>query len=293
MRTKILLSAVAALAIGVASTMAQTYSQNVVGYVNTTVPAGAYVPLGNSLINGNDANQTNNNLNACYTAGLISDSHIAAIAGDPSTGSNSVIYIWTGSFGNALYYFNAADATVWEGGASPAGWYDPGGTYYSSITVGQGQVAFLQNSVHSPAAMTATLTGNVFQGTNNSLSLVAGYNFVSYVVPIGGTNPVAQPFGLPLTMHSDPNPNGNAIPTQTSNDTIFTWNPAGLGGFNLGYYYFNAIDATAWEGFASPAGFYDQGGSPMPSSAFPVASQGFFLWHNGGTISWTPSFQVQ
>jgi len=280
----------AALAVGIASSMAQTtYSQNVVVYINTTIPAGGYVPLGNTLINGNDANQTNNNLNACYGAGLISDSHIAAIGGDPSTGSNSVIYIWTGAFGGGLYYFNATDATTWEGASSPAGWYDSGGTYYPSITVGQGQVAFLQNSVHSPAAMTATLTGNVFQGTNTA-TIVAGYNFISFPVPIGGTNPVAAPFGLPLTMTSTGNPPGD-VPVQTSNDTIFTWNASG--GFNGAYYYFNALDATAWEGTPSPAGFYDQGGNPMPSNLFPLVSQGFFLWHNGSTIPWTPSFQVQ
>ena len=40
MRTKTLLIAAAALAVGVATSMAQTYSQNVVGYYNLNMPVG-------------------------------------------------------------------------------------------------------------------------------------------------------------------------------------------------------------------------------------------------------------
>ena len=55
MRTKTLLVAAAALAAGLASTMAQAvYSQNVVGYVNIPVAAGTKVLIANQL-------QTTNN----------------------------------------------------------------------------------------------------------------------------------------------------------------------------------------------------------------------------------------
>ena len=41
MRTKTLLIAAAALAAGILSSSAQTYSQNIVGYVNQVLPANA------------------------------------------------------------------------------------------------------------------------------------------------------------------------------------------------------------------------------------------------------------
>src|SRR5690349_8577884 len=55
MRTKTLLIAAAAMAAGVSASMAQvTYSQNIVGYVNVTAPAGQYIMIANPLTTGND-----------------------------------------------------------------------------------------------------------------------------------------------------------------------------------------------------------------------------------------------
>jgi len=54
MRTKTLLIAAAALVAGVISSEAQVYSQNVVGYVNVTIPAGQYVLVANPLTTGDD-----------------------------------------------------------------------------------------------------------------------------------------------------------------------------------------------------------------------------------------------
>jgi len=51
MRTKILLTAVAALAAGLVSTNAQVYSQNVVGYYNIPLVPGQQFLVGNQLIN--------------------------------------------------------------------------------------------------------------------------------------------------------------------------------------------------------------------------------------------------
>jgi hypothetical protein len=57
MRTKSLLIAVAALAATVVTSEAQVYSQNVVGYVNVAMPAGALVLTSNPLDDGtNTAN---------------------------------------------------------------------------------------------------------------------------------------------------------------------------------------------------------------------------------------------
>ena len=52
MRTKTLLIAAAALAVSAGISMAQTYSQNVVGYVNVSCPAVTYVLLSNPLDDG-------------------------------------------------------------------------------------------------------------------------------------------------------------------------------------------------------------------------------------------------
>jgi hypothetical protein len=57
MRTKTLLIAAAALAVGLSSSMAQVYSQNVVGYVNIPLTAGGLKMVANQL------NTTNNTLN--------------------------------------------------------------------------------------------------------------------------------------------------------------------------------------------------------------------------------------
>ena len=65
MRTKTLLIAAAALAVGILASSAQTYSQNVVGYVNVTLGDNAFWFLGNQLINGSDANKTNNDAATC------------------------------------------------------------------------------------------------------------------------------------------------------------------------------------------------------------------------------------
>ena len=73
MKTKILLS-IAVLAAGLVAAQADTvYSANVVGYYNFTVHPDGSAIVGNQLINGSDALQTNNDINACLTAGLISD----------------------------------------------------------------------------------------------------------------------------------------------------------------------------------------------------------------------------
>jgi hypothetical protein len=52
MRTKTLVIAAAIAAVGAATSMAQVFSVNVVGYVNVTVPAGKYKIIANQLNNG-------------------------------------------------------------------------------------------------------------------------------------------------------------------------------------------------------------------------------------------------
>ena len=275
MKTKTLLIAAAALAVGVISSQAQVYSQNVVGYVNQTVPANSYQIVGNQMVNGSGVAATNGDINVCLTTGLISSPN-----DPPSSSSNSVIYVWSGSGYQQFFYFNQADATTWEGFASQAGWYDLAGNM-ANVQLVANQAAFIQN--HSSSPMTITTVGNVLQGTNLT-TINAGYNLVCLSVPVS-TNPVATTFGLPGNMTSSPlDP-----PTLAKNDTLYAWNGSGY----AQYFFFNQADASTWEGFSSPAGFYDLAGNAMPPSAYPTVNQGFFLYHTGPSITWTNAFTVQ
>ncbi len=272
---KTLLIAAAALAAGVISSQAQVYSQNVVGYINQTIPAGGYQIIGSQLINGSDANATNQDVNATLINGLISSPN-----DPPNLSSNSTMYAWTGSGYQAFFYFNQADATTWEGTASPAGWYDAGGLP-ASVSLLNGKACFIQN--HSSSPMTITTVGTVQQGTNVA-TINTGYNLITLQVPIS-TNPAVAGFGLPTNLTSSPvDP-----PSLAANDTIFAWTGAGYQAF----FFFNAADATTWEGTPSPAGFYDAGGVPMPAASYPQVNQGFFLYHSGAPVTWTTTFSVQ
>jgi hypothetical protein len=280
MRTKtLLLGVAAALAAGLTASQAQTvYSQNVVGYMNITVPASSYAILANQLQNGTDTAQTNNSIQALIT-GFVSDP-----AGPPN-GSNSVYFQWAGNGYNNYYYFNETDANIWwqaAYGTYPAGWYDLGGDY-AAVQQAQGQGAFIQNASKSP--MTITVVGTVLQGTNN-ITIKKGYNLLSLAEPIS-TNVTVAGYGLPSNLTSDPNG-----PPSGSNDVYFQW--AGNGYNN--YYWFNEADVNTWwqASYGTyPAGWYDLGGSPMPAAANPQVGQGFFLLHNGAAITWTNTFTVQ
>lgn len=275
MKTKTLLIAAAALAVGVISSQAQVYSANVVGYVNQTIPGNSYQIVGSQLLGGSDANQTNGNINSTLVTGFVSSPN-----DPPSSSSNSVIYVWNGAGYAQYYFFNQADATTWNGASSPAGWYDLLGNQ-ASVNLNNGQAAFIYN--HSASSMTITTVGNVKQGTNYA-TINTGYNLIALQEPIS-TNPIVSGYGLPGNMTSsniDP-------PTPARNDTIFAWNGSGYAQF----YFFNQADATTWNGASSPAGFYDLLGNLMPQANYPQVNQGFFLYHTGSAITWTNAYNVQ
>jgi hypothetical protein len=293
MSTKTLLIAAATLAAATISSQAQVYSQNVVGYINQTIPATHYQIIGSQLINGSDANATNGDVNTTLINGLISSPVPATIANptqNPALSTNSQLIVWNGAGFATYFYFNQADATSWEGTASPAGWYDAGGSL-ASVNLSSGLAAFVYN--HAAVPLTVTTVGTVFQGSNVVSTINPGYNLICLQVPIS-TNLVTDvngnpiPYGLPLGMTSSNDAAAfNDTPTLTTQDTLIFWNGSGYSD----YFYFNQADATTWEGTASPAGFYDAGGSPMPTP--PSVNQGFFLHHIGPAINWTNTFTVQ
>jgi hypothetical protein len=149
MRTKTLLIAAAALAVGVASSMAQTYSQNIVGYVNTPIAPGY-----NLLVAPVSPNTTNN-----------------AEAILPSLVSGDQILVWNGG-GYNVDYFNAAGD--WYNGVS----FDP----IAQPVLLPGQGFFYQNG---GSLKTNTFTGTV--QLTNTVALAGGYTLVGSTAPIGAS----------------------------------------------------------------------------------------------------------
>src|SRR5215469_16802124 len=87
-----------------------------------------------------------------------------------------------------------------------------------------------------------------------SQSLVPGYNFVTCQVNPGGKN-ISDPTFLSVPSNfSGGGPGGG--PPFANNAELLWWDGDGY----TPYFYFNAPDASYYEGFPSPAGWYDQAG---------------------------------
>jgi hypothetical protein len=198
MRTKTLLLAAAALAVGIGASVAQTvYSVNAVGYVNLTLKPG-YNLISNPL------NGTNNNLNT-----------IIPVAPD-----NSLSIRWnptTQSFAGSDTYFDLGDP-------ADNGWYDSGFNK-TATTIAPGEGFFILNSALTDYVM--TFVGEVPQG-NLTNTIPANYSFKGAIVPqsvdilsVGfppidnllyfGWNAVAQAYGGAFTYFDLGNPTDNGF----------------------------------------------------------------------------------
>lgn len=144
MRTKtLLLTAVLGIA-AAATSMADVFSVNVVGYVNVNLTNGFNL-LGNPLVSSN-----NNAIGQVL----------------PTVPEGSVVYTLktNGQFNTDLYASGA--------------WYDSVTEVPSTTTLPPGKGFF----VFSPSATTVTFVGEVKQGTN-TVSLNSGFSLVSSVAP--------------------------------------------------------------------------------------------------------------
>lgn len=149
MKTKTLLIAAATLAVGAISSQAQVYSQNIVGYVNVTLPgAAAYSLIANPLDDG-AGNQLTNVLKALP--------------------NSSTVTTWNGTGYNAPI---ALTLGVWSGNTQ----LPPGVGF------------FVKNGKATSPALTNTFTGSLLvnsgQSTTNVLAL--GYNLVGSQLPFAG-----------------------------------------------------------------------------------------------------------
>jgi hypothetical protein len=148
MRTKTLLLAAALTAVGIATSMAQVYSVNAVGYVRTTLKPG-FNMISNPLL---------------ATSNKISDLFKNVDGGVPTEGF-------------ALYKYNGTGYDV-------AFIFDDGSVDGVDFTLAPGEGAFVQNS--SATAKTITFVGEVPQNTLTT-TLHAGFQIVSSQVPQAGT----------------------------------------------------------------------------------------------------------
>ena len=161
MKSKTLLIAAAALAAGVMSSSAAVYSQNIVGYINASIPAGGYGLIQNPLDTGNNV-----------LTNIIP-------AGNPSLPLNIKVY----PFAGGTYPGYTLHASSWSSGAS-------------GLLLNPGTGFFLFN----PASTNITITfvGNVLTGTN-LVPFVTGYNIVGCPTPLSGA--VQTSLGLPAVLN--------------------------------------------------------------------------------------------
>jgi hypothetical protein len=152
MRTKVLLLSAVLAALGVASSQAQVYSVNAVGYVNVTIdattgrPNGAFAMITNPLDQG---------------AGNYAVSSLI-----PAPPEGTVIF----------KYINGA--------YEPANVFELGEWGNANQTIEPGQGVFIK--VPTGQSLTITFVGEVRQGAASNKALVAGFNMVGSLVPQTG-----------------------------------------------------------------------------------------------------------
>jgi hypothetical protein len=153
MRTKTLLLTAALSAAGVASSLAQVYSVNAVGYVVKPLTNGFNLisnPLRNTEANGN---------------------RIRNLVGTVPNGTS--VYL----FNNATGGYDIANFSTILG-------WTPAATVDRELLPGQGMFVRVPAGVTAP---TITFVGEVVQGQNLTVPLPVGFSIVSSIVPQEGT----------------------------------------------------------------------------------------------------------
>jgi len=157
MRTKILLSAVAALALGLTSSNAQVYSANVVGYYTLSLTNG-YNLIANQL--DVDGTGTNNTYKTVFPNGLPGSSKILAF--NPTNSTYPAITYVTPTL---------------LSGAANTNYVNP------ALAPGRGVFVFIPPSVTTPTNY--VVVGTVMQG-NLVTPLYHGFQIASSEIPISG-----------------------------------------------------------------------------------------------------------
>ncbi len=153
MRTKTLILSAVLSAAGIASSLAQVYSVNAVGYVNVTVPAGpgAFVAAGNPLNYPDGTNPANTLDNILPNA------------------PNNTTKVWDFDPATGIFALYTKRATGWSGAAG--------------VNFNPGKGFFIQNDLPNP--ITLTFVGEVPQGTK-TVAYTAGFNLIASAFPLSG-----------------------------------------------------------------------------------------------------------
>jgi hypothetical protein len=161
MKSKTLLIAAAALAAGIMTSQAQVYSQNIVGYINVTIPANENVLIANQL--DYDGTGTNNTLATVFPNGVP---------------NNSTIQAWNGT------------GFVGDSYSTSTGWAVTSNPFINaSIQPGVGFFFKTKNATN------ITFVGNVLVGTN-TLAVGSGTTVISPAVPVAGTLDTTNSFPI-------------------------------------------------------------------------------------------------
>jgi len=157
MRTKTTLLTAALVAAGAATSMAQVYSLNVVGYINVTLTNGF------QLVSCPLVGSPDNTLNSILPA--------------TSVPTGTIVY----TFNNGTGSYSSDTSTAPRGGG--ANIWASGGT--ASLAVGQGAFVFLPGG---PGTSTnVTFVGTVQQASGSTPTpIAAGFSIVSSQVPLSG-----------------------------------------------------------------------------------------------------------
>jgi hypothetical protein len=264
MRTKVLLIAAAALAVGTVASQAQVYSQNIVGYVNNQVPNGYSVqaaPLTNSIGN------TFTNLYPNYSIDQYGDGALDGVAA----------YVWSGhGFTEYQLLLSSPTGVVQADGATPI----------ASPVFGPGQAFFIDNE--SGNAFTNTFTGTVqidsgaYPGTStNNVAANAAYSFLSAKIPVaGGVQTVLGLTNNIIDQYGDGLLDGEAVLVPKFTSKV-------IGGVT----YYKAAGYTEYQYLASSStGFVGADGQTvLPEPQIPVGSGFLFYNDNVQAVSWVQS----
>jgi hypothetical protein len=195
MRTKTLLLTAALSAAGIATSMAQVYSVNAVGYVNTTLLPGF------NLISNPLDNKTGNTIANLFGTGVQ-----GTIPG-----------------GLTIYYFNATTdsfvSTAWDDIDNA---FLPAANAQQAIPPGEGAFVFNPGN----ANVTVTFVGEVPQGAASNSQLPQGFSIRASTVPAGGPITGMQFPAAPGDIIYEWNPTTDAYVSNSFDDIDNAWLPA-------------------------------------------------------------------
>lgn len=166
MRTKTILLTAAVCAAGVASSVAQVYSINVVGYINKVVPAAGGYALASNPLKG-----TSNTIDEMFGGGKLPNGGQVAWWDPPGSANPSPP-------------FKVANRTLF-GTWAPAG--------IETTVLGPGRGMFIKSPTGATSPVTNTFVGEVAQGSLTNKYNPIGYYLSGNLVPDSG---LASAIGL-------------------------------------------------------------------------------------------------